>query len=125
MEGVAMALIWTVVQDLFFGEALGSGLARLGHEAAILEAAEPGTAQVLPPPGAVALIADLEAGELALQAIRGAKEAGIAILAFGPHLDLDLRERALEAGAGQVVAKSKLTRSFPELVAQLLGETTD
>jgi selenophosphate synthetase-related protein len=120
-----MALIWTVVQDLFFGEALGSGLARLGHEAVILDASDPGTTQGEPPPGAVALIADLEAGELALQAIRGAKAAGIPILAFGPHVDLDLRERALAAGAGQVVAKSKLTRSFPALVAQLLGESTD
>lgn len=116
-----MAILWTVVQDLFFGEALQSGLRGLGHAAALLDASEGTTAAPLAvPPGAGALIVDLETDDLALAAIRLAKEAGLRVLAFGPHVDLALHEAARAAGADQVVPKSKLVRSFPELVGQLL-----
>lgn len=117
-----MATIWTIVQDLFFGEALQSGLRGLGHEAALLDLSEGGPGESLAvPPGATALIVDLEAGDLALSAIRLAKEAGLPVLAFGPHVELALHEAARAAGADQVVPKSRLVRSFPELVGQLLG----
>ncbi|HLN60631.1 MAG TPA: hypothetical protein VK464_03695, partial [Symbiobacteriaceae bacterium] len=66
------------------------------------------------------LLADLEGGEPTLEAIRRSKAAGIPVLAFGPHVDLTLRERALVAGATKVVAKSKLTASFVDLLAELL-----
>lgn len=114
-----MATIWTVVQDLFFGEALQSGLRGLGHEAALLDVSE--GASLSMPSGAAAAVIDLETGDLALSAIRLAKEAGLPVLAFGPHVDLALHEAARAAGADQVVPKSRLVRSFPELIGQLLG----
>jgi predicted metal-dependent hydrolase len=40
----------------------------------------------------------------------------IPVLAFGPHTDLDLRARALDAGCDVVVAKSRLVTGLPELV---------
>jgi hypothetical protein len=117
-----MAIIWTVVQDLFFGEALQSGLRRLGHEGAVLDvSAQDESATLVPPVGAAALVVDLEAGEVALTAIRQAKVAGLPVLAFGPHVDLALHESARAAGADQVVPKSKLVRSFPDLLAPLLA----
>lgn len=115
-----MATIWTVVQDLFFGEALQSGLRGLGHQAALLDLSEESGADLAVPPGAAAAVIDLETGDLAPSAIRLAKESGLPVLAFGPHVDLALHEAARAAGADQVVPKSKLVRSFPELVGQLL-----
>lgn len=115
-----MAIIWTVVQDLFFGEALQSGLRGLGHEGAVLDVSEE-PVTLATPPGAAALVVDLEAGAVALSAIRQAKAAGLPVLAFGPHVDLALHESARAAGADQVVPKSKLVRSFPDLVTQLLS----
>src|SRR5262245_5494887 len=40
----------------------------------------------------------------------------IPVVGFGPHADLDLRARALEAGIDQVVAKSRLLSALPELI---------
>jgi predicted metal-dependent hydrolase/CheY-like chemotaxis protein len=42
----------------------------------------------------------------------------IPVLAFGPHTDLELRERALDAGCDAVVAKSRLVTALPELIQQ-------
>ena len=114
-----MAVLWTVVQDLFFGEVLQSGLRGLGHEAALFDLSVEG-APLAVPPGAAAAVVDLETGDVALQAIRMAKEAGLPVLAFGPHVDLALHEAARAAGADQVVPKSRLVRTFPELIGQLL-----
>jgi hypothetical protein len=39
------------------------------------------------------------------------------ILAFGPHLDLELRARALAAGAERVLANSALMLALPSILA--------
>ena len=42
----------------------------------------------------------------------------IPVIGFGPHTDLALRARALEAGIDVVLAKSRLLSTLPELIAQ-------
>lgn len=42
----------------------------------------------------------------------------IPVIGFGPHTDLALRAKALEAGCDLVVAKSRLLSALPELIAQ-------
>src|SRR5207247_6240097 len=49
-------------------------------------------------------------------AIRKARTAGLKVLAFGSHMDLESRSKALEAGAQRVVANSKFTSDMPGLV---------
>jgi DNA-binding response OmpR family regulator len=56
-------------------------------------------------------------------AIRAARVNNIPVLAFGSHMDLDARARALEAGAGKVVANSKFTSDMPGLVQGMLDST--
>jgi DNA-binding NarL/FixJ family response regulator len=55
-------------------------------------------------------------------AIRQARAAGYAVLAFGSHMDLEARTKALQAGAGRVVANSKFTSDMPGLVQRMIGE---
>jgi DNA-binding response OmpR family regulator len=43
--------------------------------------------------------------------------AGVHILAFGPHMNLQLRAQALDAGADRVVANSAFVRLLPTLLA--------
>lgn len=43
--------------------------------------------------------------------------AGLYVLAFGPHMNLELRAKALEAGADRVVANSAFMRLLPTLLA--------
>ena len=55
-------------------------------------------------------------------AIRKARTAGLKVLAFGSHMDLESRSKALEAGAQRVVANSKFTSDMPGLVKRMLDE---
>jgi DNA-binding NarL/FixJ family response regulator len=50
--------------------------------------------------------------------IRAARQAAptVPVIAFGPHRDLALRSRALEAGADRVLANSALMVALPELL---------
>jgi DNA-binding response OmpR family regulator len=55
-------------------------------------------------------------------AIRKAREAELPVLAFGSHMDLEARARALQAGAQKVVANSKFASAMPGLVIRMLQE---
>ena len=55
-------------------------------------------------------------------AIRKARTAGLQVLAFGSHMDLEARSKALEAGAQRVVANSKFTSDMPALVQRMLDD---
>ena len=53
-------------------------------------------------------------------AIRSATEQHFPVLAFGSHMDLDARKKALQAGAQKVVANSKFASDMPNLVQRML-----
>jgi DNA-binding response OmpR family regulator len=53
-------------------------------------------------------------------AIRAARTNGLPVLAFGSHMDLEARAKALQAGAQKVVANSKFASDMPGLVKHLL-----
>ena len=56
------------------------------------------------------------------EAIRQACARNYPVLAFGSHMDLDARAKALQAGALRVVANSKFTSDMPGLVKRMLGD---
>ena len=56
-------------------------------------------------------------------AIREAQANGFPVLAFGSHMDLEARAKALQAGARRVVANSKFTSDMPGLVQRMLKES--
>ena len=56
-------------------------------------------------------------------AIRLARAAALSVLAFGSHMDLEARAKALQAGAQRVVANSKFTSDMPGLVKRMLDES--
>ena len=56
-----------------------------------------------------------------LEALGHGRESGLAALAVGQHEDLDLRQRALDAGAGRWVSYNAFFRHGPRLVGELLG----
>lgn len=51
--------------------------------------------------------------------------AGTYVLAFGPHKNLELRARALDAGVDRVLANSAFTRALPALLALPTAEVVD
>lgn len=54
-------------------------------------------------------------------AIRAATTQGAPVLAFGSHMDLEARAKALQAGATKVVANSKFTSDMAGLVTRMLN----
>ncbi len=55
-------------------------------------------------------------------AIRQARAVGFPVLAFGSHMDLEARAKALAAGAQRVVANSKFSSDMPGLVKRMMTE---
>ena len=55
-------------------------------------------------------------------AIRMARAHHLPVLAFGSHMDLEARSKALQAGAQKVVANSKFTSDMVGLVARMLND---
>ncbi|HYN89236.1 MAG TPA: response regulator [Ardenticatenaceae bacterium] len=109
----------SVVNDLFFSVRIDSALNATGY-------------RVVSPPGdQVSEAVEREAPALVIvdiggfgldweDAIRAAKQAdpSVPVLAFGSHKDLDARQRAIEAGADRVVAKSQFVEALSDLVAR-------
>jgi len=122
-----MAVVYALAADLFFAERLERALRDLGHSPHVADLSAAGAGPVAPgreaqlplPEGAGLAIIDLEAGEAAMAQIRAARERGVPVLAFGAHVAVASR-RAAEALGARVVTKAQLTRSFADLVADML-----
>lgn len=56
------------------------------------------------------------------EAIRRARAHNYPVLAFGSHMDLNARARAIQAGAQRVVANSKFVSDMPGLIMRMLSE---
>ncbi|PWK13794.1 hypothetical protein [Tumebacillus permanentifrigoris] len=50
-----------------------------------------------------------------------AKEAGVPVLAYGPHVDVEAHEAAQAAGCDEVVANSKFKIDLPNLLKKYLA----
>lgn len=73
------------------------------------------------PNGPVALVlVDLEIGPDAIGLIEQAKQHDPAppVLAWGPHVAVDLLKQAGEAGADQVLARGSFTSQLPQIIQQ-------
>jgi DNA-binding response OmpR family regulator len=55
-------------------------------------------------------------------AIQAARKEGYIVLAFGSHMDLEARAKALQAGAQKVVANSKFSSDMAGLIQRLLAQ---
>lgn len=66
------------------------------------------------------LLIDLDIGEPALDLIRQARshEAELNIIAWGPHVAVDLLKAAGQAGASDVMTRGSFTAKLPEIVQQ-------
>src|SRR5262245_57714929 len=103
-EEVPVALLYCT--DLMFGVQLQNIARRARFRPVTLK---PGNAA----PPADVLVVDLAAKGNWEAVIREAAEAGIPIVAFGPHMDAEARKRARMAGATRVIANSNLARELP------------
>ena len=116
-----------VIDDLFFQAKVGTALQQMGVAAqvvpngrALQDGLRSGSAPAL-------VIVDLTLrGADATALIRDLRALphgnSVPVLAFGSHVAVEVRKRALEAGASQVVAKSEFSRRLPQLVGQFVPQ---
>lgn len=114
--------ILALITDLFFSVRVETGLGSRGYDVVIADDTELEDRLTAGSPPAL-IIVDIGGfgldWEAAIETVR-AHLPSVPILAFGSHVDLDARERALDAGATKVVAKSRFVEALPELVSRLV-----
>ena len=49
--------------------------------------------------------------------LRALRDAGMRVILFGPHVDLEAHAAARDAGLGPMMARSKLLTALPDLVS--------
>ena len=101
-----MELILGVITDLMFVVRVGDAIRRAGNRAVFVGTLERALAQTENNP--VMAIVDLSCmGAQPEQLIREMKKRGISVTAFGSHVDVAALKMAREAGADQVMPRSK------------------
>jgi CheY-like chemotaxis protein len=120
-----MARVAVLVPDLLFGSKVLSMLGQAGHE---VTTCPPGPDAAAAAAGAEVLVVDLTTDEVdgaqLLDAIRAGGASPPRTLAFYSHVDVDVRQRAQDAGFDLVVPRSRMAREGADLVAGLVGART-
>jgi predicted metal-dependent hydrolase len=108
-----------VEDDLLFGTSIETRLRALGYEPAFAETA-PAVDRLLKGSPALVLVNigsnTLDWEHLVDHAKNESQWRHVPILAYGPHVDLELRQRALKAGCDVVVGRSAVASNLPSLV---------
>jgi DNA-binding NtrC family response regulator len=105
--------------DLFFVTKITTTLKHAGyatHTARTLDAFSQGLADKPD----IALVNTAARGVDWRAGIMAAREAGVPVIAFGSHVDLETQAEAREAGATRVIANSKLATDLPGIVERAL-----
>ncbi|HYR90236.1 MAG TPA: hypothetical protein VE422_39550 [Terriglobia bacterium] len=105
--------IAVLVDDLFFSSKISATAKQVGAEVVLCRSAE-GV-----PPDADRICVDLNASTFdAIGEIRRLKGAhSTPIVAFLSHVQVDLKRRAEEAGADEVMPRSAFTQRLPEILS--------
>lgn len=109
-----------IVEDLMFLPKLESNLRALGYQPLVATSDTELTRALFKAP--VLVIVDLFSRsfdwEALIRMIKGPDKKGdhVPILGFGPHVDLELRQRALAAGCAAVVGRGAIAGQLPHLI---------
>jgi DNA-binding response OmpR family regulator len=102
------------IHELMFSTRLRDAASQLGHDCQLVRRAADVAVHL---DGADLVIIDLMvAGGGALEAVAAAREAGVAVVAYGEHVAVDVLQAAREAGADQVLKRSDFARALPTLL---------
>jgi DNA-binding NtrC family response regulator len=105
--------------DLFFAVKIRDTLARAGYVTRVTRTVE-GLREALASGEYHLALVNLAARGVDWQAgIHAAHDAGIPVIAYGPHVDLDAQTAARQAGATRVIANSRLD-DLPALLGRTL-----
>ncbi len=104
--------------DLMFGSKVEGALRAAGHDVTRYDGEDMARAAI---PESDVLVVDLTADEfdaaVLVESMRMGRELGaVPAVGFYPHVDVETRRRALEAGYDVVVPRSRMAREAPAVV---------
>lgn len=106
--------------DLFFAVKIQDTLNRAGFLTRITRTASDFRTLLLGGGYALALVNTAARGIDWRAGVAAAREAGVPVIAYGPHVDLDTQAEARAAGVARVIANSRLTE-LPALVERVIA----
>jgi DNA-binding NtrC family response regulator len=106
--------------DLFFAVKVGAMLKRIGFETTTVRRTADWAQRVAEGRYSVALVNTAASGAGWREAITDARAAGLPVIAYGSHVDVETQAEARAAGATRVIANSKLATDLPAIVEQTL-----
>ncbi len=116
-EGAAVVLLDT---DLFFVVKVRTMLQHAGYDVRTARSSADFARRLTDDTPVLALVNTATAGVDWRAAIGAARSAGIPVIAFGSHVDLETQQAARAAGATRVIANSRLASDLPGIVARTL-----
>jgi len=123
MPSVATLPVLIVADDLIWSSRLSAAVDRAGTTSVEIRSENGLTTALAEAPAGAPVIVDLNGRAYdGVDAVRAAVTAGRRVLAVGQHEDLELRRRALAAGARRVFSYNKLFTDGPNVVAALLAD---
>lgn len=106
--------------DLFFAVKVVALLKRIGFETTTVRRDPEWPLRVAEEGASIALVNTAARGLDWRAAIATARQAGLPVIAYGSHVDVETQAEARAAGATRVIANSKLAADLPEIVEQTL-----
>jgi DNA-binding NtrC family response regulator len=106
--------------DLFFAVKVGETLKHAGYTTRSTRRLSDFTEALAAERPEVALVNTAARGVDWRAAVAAARAAGVPLVAYGPHVDVETQEQARQAGATAVIANSKLASDLPGVVARTL-----
>ncbi len=114
-------IILALEKDLFFAVRIHDTLRHHDIEATTVRSLEAFTQKLDDEKRPELVIVDIATRGVDWEAaIRAAHTRGYPVLAFGSHMDLEARKKALDAGAAKVVANSKFSSDMLGLVTRMM-----
>ena len=106
--------------DLFFAVKITDTLKRAGFQTRISRTASEFRNLLLSGDYALALVNTAARGVDWRAGVSAAQEAGVPVIAYGPHVDLDTQAAARAAGAARVIANSRLAE-LPAIIERVIA----
>ncbi len=129
MSDGSPAPVLAIVDDLFVRSRIDAAAGVAGVEVRYVQSADEARAAVAERPVRALLVgmaATRRPWPTIVQQLRAdAAMEDLYVLAFGPHMNLTLRQQALDAGVDRVVANSAFVRLLPTILATPTADVPD
>ena len=115
--------VLVVLEDLFFNVKIADAAKRIGLEVVFVKTAEAALARLAESP--LLLIVDLNCASVdpvqLISDVKAGEFRSIPVIGYVSHVQVELKQRAQEAGCDMVLARSALSTNLPQVLRRYAG----